>query len=125
PGQQAYVEPAITELIKENILRPQGEKYFLTKTGFNLIYPPLNDFVKDTVLTWFGKNHAKEGDTLDVYALYLKHTLNWTPKQNSAFESGLKKMASEGLIEIKNGSVTLTKHGFEARNKSVCVSSHS
>lgn len=123
--QQAGVDAAIKELVEESILKPQDQKYVLTKSGFDLIYPPVDDFVKDSVLHWFKEKGTKAGETLDVHAVYLNHILKWTPRQNRAFESELKKMADEGLIEIRKGDIVLTQEGSEARVKPAHTSAQS
>jgi|GEM_PF-5444876 len=119
PVQQASVEAALTELVDDHLLKRQDQKYVLTKAGFDQIYPPVNDFIKSTVFDWFVSRGIKADEGLDIHALYLHHTLTWTPRQNKSFRPGLDKMADDGLIELKSGSIFLTQKGVET-----CKASH-
>ncbi|MBI1771948.1 MAG: hypothetical protein HYR68_06305 [Burkholderiales bacterium] len=124
PIQQASVEAALDELVDDHVLKRQDQKYVLTKAGFDQIYPPVNDFIKSTILDWFLSRGVKAEEGLDIHTLYLHHTLMWTPRQNKSFRPGLEKMVNDGLIELKSGNIFLTQKGVETCKASQRESAH-
>jgi hypothetical protein len=114
PKEKAAYGEALKELDVEGIIE---QKSGLTEKGLDLIYPEspadAKEKVKSDILSWFRENKADVGHALNERSFMTRYVMNYNPKEKGVVPEALNDLATEGLLEIRNGIFVLTKRGVD------------
>jgi len=69
--------------------------------------------VKEDIIDCFRQSKADAGHTLPAKSFYHKYLMRYNPKEKEAFDDARDELSAEGIIEIKEGHIYLTKTGLD------------
>jgi hypothetical protein len=114
PNEKAAYGEALGELDVEGIIE---QKSNLTEKGLDLIYSEspaeAKEKVKSDILSWFRENKADVGHALNERSFMTRYAMNYNPKEKGVILEALNDLATEGLLEERDGKFFLTKRGVD------------